>query len=31
MSVLFWVGFVPVVGLLNLPFVIETKDRVLAD
>jgi MFS family permease len=30
-SVLFWVGFVPVVGLLTLPFVIETKDRVLID
>lgn len=31
MGVLFWVGFVPVVGLLTLPFVIETKDRVLID
>lgn len=31
MSVLFWVGFVPVIGLLTLPFVIETKDRVLID
>jgi MFS family permease len=31
MSVLFWVGFVPVVGLLTLPLVIETKGRELAD
>jgi MFS family permease len=31
MNVLFWVGFVPIVGLLTLPFVIETKDRVLVD
>ncbi|HEY0428095.1 MAG TPA: MFS transporter [Pyrinomonadaceae bacterium] len=31
MSVLFWVGFVPVIGLLTLPFVIETKDRTLID
>ncbi len=31
MGVLFWVGFVPVLGLLTLPFVIETKDRVLID
>lgn len=30
-GVLFWVGFVPVVGLLSLPFVIETKGRELAD
>jgi hypothetical protein len=28
---LFWVGFVPVIGLLTLPFVIETKGRVLTD
>ncbi len=31
MEVLFFVGFVPVAGLLVLPWVIETKDRVLAD
>lgn len=31
MYVLFWVGFVPVVGLLLLPLVIETKGKVLAD
>jgi MFS family permease len=31
MSVLFFVGFVPIVGLLTLPFVIETKDRALID
>jgi MFS family permease len=31
MDVLFWVGFVPVIGLLTLPFVIETKNQVLAD
>jgi len=31
MGVLFWIGFVPVVGLFTLPLVIETKDRVLAD
>ena len=29
--VLFWVGFVPVVGLLLLPLVIETRGRALAD
>lgn len=28
---LFFVGFVPVVGMLLLPLVIETRDRVLAD
>ncbi|MGI9035144.1 MAG: MFS transporter [Pyrinomonadaceae bacterium] len=31
MNVLFFVGFVPVIGLLTLPFVIETKGRVLED
>ena len=31
MDVLFWVGCVPLVGLLTLPFVIETKDRELID
>ena len=31
MDVLFWVGLVPVIGLLTLPFVIETKNQVLAD
>ena len=30
-NVLFWVGIVPIVGLLTLPFVIETKDRELTD
>ena len=28
---LFWVGFVPLLGLLALPWVIETRDRPLAD
>ncbi len=31
MDVLFWVGFVPIIGLLTLPFVIETKGRMLVD
>jgi MFS family permease len=31
MYVLFWVGFVPVVGLLLMPFVIETRGKTLAD
>jgi MFS family permease len=31
MSVLFWVGIVPVIGILLLPFVIETKGRALED
>ncbi len=31
MSVLFWVGIIPIVGLLTLPFVIETKGRELID
>lgn len=31
MSVLFFVGFVPILGLLTLPFVIETKGRELVD
>ncbi|MBA2620240.1 MAG: MFS transporter [Acidobacteria bacterium] len=31
MNVLFFVGFVPIAGLLTLPFVIETKDRALVD
>jgi MFS family permease len=31
LNVLFWVGFVPIVGLLLLPLVIETKGRSLAD
>jgi MFS family permease len=31
MYVLFWVGMVPIVGLLLLPFVIETRGRVLED
>ena len=31
MDVLFWVGIVPIVGLLTLPFVIETKGQELKD
>jgi MFS family permease len=31
MYVLFWVGFVPVIGLLLMPFVIETRGKVLED
>jgi hypothetical protein len=31
LSVLFWLGAVPLAGLLLLPFVIETKGRALAD
>ena len=31
LTTLFWVGCVPLVGLLFLPFVVETKGRVLAD
>jgi hypothetical protein len=31
LQVLFWVGVVPLLGLLLLPFTLETKDRVLAD
>lgn len=31
LNMLFWVGFVPVIGLLALPLVIETKGRALAD
>ncbi len=31
MDVLFWVGIVPIVGLLTLPFVIETKGQELID
>ncbi|MBS1795756.1 MAG: MFS transporter [Acidobacteria bacterium] len=31
MDVLFYVGFVPILGLLTLPFVVETKGRELAD
>ena len=30
MDLLFWVGLVPLVGVLLLPFVVETKDRALA-
>ena len=30
-SALFWVGFVPLAGLLLLPWVIETRGRALAD
>lgn len=31
MSVLFWVGIIPILGILVLPFVIETKGRELID
>ena len=31
LNVLFYVGFVPIIGLLAMPWVIETKGRVLAD
>ena len=31
MNVLFWVGVVPVIGILLLPLVIETKGRELID
>ncbi len=31
MSVLFFVGFVPIIGLFTLPFVVETKGKVLTD
>ncbi len=31
LSVLFWVGAVPLAGLLLLPFVVETRGRALAD
>ncbi len=30
-TALFWTGFVPLLGLVCLPLVIETKDRVLSD
>ena len=29
--VLFWVGFVPIIGLLLMPLVVETKGKALAD
>jgi MFS family permease len=31
LQVLFWVGFIPLLGLAFMPWVIETKGRVLAD
>jgi MFS family permease len=31
LRVLFWVGAVPIAGLLLLPFVVETRGRVLTD
>jgi hypothetical protein len=31
MDVLFWVGAVPIIGILLMPFVIETKGQALAD
>ena len=30
-ATLFWVGFIPAVGLLALPWIVETKGRTLAD
>ena len=30
-SVLFYVGFIPLIGILLMPWVIETKGRVLSD
>ena len=30
LSLLFWVGVVPVIGVLLIPIVVETKDRTLA-
>ena len=31
LGVLFWVGFIPLVGILLMPWVIETRGRALAD
>ena len=31
MKVLFWVGAVPLAGLLLMPWVLETRHRILAD
>ena len=31
LGVLFYVGFIPLIGLLLMPWVIETKDRLLSD
>ena len=31
MQALFWVGVVPLLGLLTMPWVIETRGRTLAD
>nr|MBA2319714.1 MFS transporter [Deltaproteobacteria bacterium] len=31
LQVLFWVGVVPLVGLLLVPFIVETRDRALVD
>jgi hypothetical protein len=31
MHLLFFVGFVPLAGLLVIPFMIETRDRALID
>jgi hypothetical protein len=30
MQVLFWIGLVPILGVLMLPLAVETKDRELA-
>jgi hypothetical protein len=30
LHILFFVGFVPVLGVVMLPFAVETKDRLLA-
>ncbi len=31
MSVLFWIGFVPAIGILLMPWIIETKGRAIVD
>ena len=31
MSILFWVGVVPLIGILLMPLVVETKGQALAD
>lgn len=31
LQVLFWVGFIPLLGLAFMPWVIETKGQILAD
>jgi hypothetical protein len=31
LSTLFYIGFVPVIGLLAMPWILETRGRALAD